>query len=84
MACNGLSRKAFVQGSAAASLALPAFIAHRGDAAQTLRIGEVWELTGVFADVAQNGVRGAAIAVDWWNQRGGVLGRRVEALVEDN
>ncbi|TAM75676.1 ABC transporter substrate-binding protein [bacterium] len=84
MACNDLSRKAFVQGAAAASLAVPAFIAHRGDAAQTLRIGEVWELTGVFADVAQNGVRGAAIAVDWWNQRGGVLGRRVEALVEDN
>ncbi|MDE2571068.1 MAG: ABC transporter substrate-binding protein [bacterium] len=80
-----LSRKIFVQGAAAAStLGFPAFIRARGEAAETLTIGQIWDLTGIFGDVAENGRRGATIALDWWNQRGGPMGRRVVTVVEDD
>ncbi|TAM56384.1 ABC transporter substrate-binding protein [bacterium] len=83
-----ISRRAVVRGlgGAAAVLAggFPAFIPRRGEAADSIRIGEIEELTGPFSALAQNHVRGSALAVELWNRRGGVMGRKVEVVVEDN
>jgi len=85
---SSISRKSFVKGAglgaAALSAGFPAFIPKLGEAADVLKIGEIEELTGVYAAVAQNQKRGVALAVDWWNKKGGVLGRKVEVIVEDN
>lgn len=81
-----LSRRQFskVVAGAAAGMAIPAFIPRLGEAADTLKIGQIEELTGTYAAVAQSEVRGAAIAVDWWNAKGGAMGRKIEVIVEDN
>lgn len=65
------------------SLAFPAFIPQRSEAADVLKIGQLEDLTGTFSAVSRNEVRGAGIAIDRWNARGGVLGRKVEGIVED-
>ena len=54
-----------------------------GEAADTLKIGLVEELTGVYAGPASNEVQGFNVAADAWNKRGGVMGRKVELVVED-
>src|SRR6185312_4776312 len=41
-------------------------------------------LTGVYAAPASNEVMGAKVAVAQLNQKGGILGRQVELLVEDS
>ncbi|MDE3078147.1 MAG: ABC transporter substrate-binding protein, partial [Chloroflexota bacterium] len=88
MPADGISRKSFVKGlglgAAALSASFPAFIPKLGEAAEVIKIGQVEELTGVYAAVARNEVRGAALAADWWNRKGGVLGRKVQVVVEDN
>ncbi|HVA36310.1 MAG TPA: ABC transporter substrate-binding protein [Candidatus Dormibacteraeota bacterium] len=88
MASHSISRKSFVKGvglgAAALSGGFPAFIPKMGEAAEALKIGQIEELTGVYSAVAQDEVRGAAFAVEWWNQKGGVMGRKVEVAVEDN
>ncbi|TAM59153.1 ABC transporter substrate-binding protein [bacterium] len=88
MPSHPISRASFVKGAglgaAAITAGFPAFIPKIGEAADVLKIGQIEELTGVYAAVAQNEKRGAAMAVEWWNQKGGVLGRKVEVVLEDN
>jgi len=85
---NSISRRSFVKGAglgaAALSAGFPAFIPKLGEAADVLKIGEIEELTGVYAAVSQNQKRGSALAADWWNKKGGVMGRKVQVIVEDN
>ncbi|HTW83246.1 MAG TPA: ABC transporter substrate-binding protein [Candidatus Sulfotelmatobacter sp.] len=83
---SSISRRQFsaIAAGAAAGMAIPAFIPRLGEAADVLKIGQIEELTGTYAAEAQSEVRGAAIAVDWWNAKGGVMGRKVEVTVEDN
>ncbi|TAM73709.1 ABC transporter substrate-binding protein [bacterium] len=82
-----ISRDTFVKGAAAGAAALsagfPAFIPQRGDAADELRVGVLEEYTGTYATEGRNETRGAQIAVDAWNKRGGVLGRQVSLVKED-
>jgi branched-chain amino acid transport system substrate-binding protein len=81
------SRRDFVKTTAVAGglvLGAPAFIRSRGEAAETLNIGVNEELTGVYAYPAKNEVRGMQMAVDDRNKKGGVLGRQVKLIVEDN
>lgn len=55
-----------------------------GAQAPPVRLGVIQPLSGPVA-ASGNYVRmGAEIARDWINQRGGVLGRRVELVIEDN
>ncbi|MDE2571848.1 MAG: ABC transporter substrate-binding protein [bacterium] len=88
MPSDSISRRDFVKGAglgaAALSAGFPAFIPSIGEAADSLKIGQIEELTGVYAAVAQNEKRGAALAAEWWNKKGGVMGRKVEVIVEDN
>jgi len=81
-----LSRGSILKGAAAAAAVggFPAFIRERGEAAETLKLGMVAELTGVYAGLASHQLQGAQMAVEAWNARGGVLGKRIELVVEDD
>lgn len=81
---RGTFTKNVAAGAAAVAFGAPVFIPRRGEAADLLKIGQIEELTGVYASPAQSEVNGAAIAADWWNAKGGVMGRKVQVLVEDN
>src|SRR5579863_1272380 len=63
-------------------LASPFIIKARGDA--PVKIGMVNPLTGILSALAQSEVNGANYAVAEVNQKGGILGRQVELLVEDS
>src|SRR5258705_2371669 len=52
--------------------------------AQTIKIGVNEPLTGAFAASGTYVVNGARIAADEVNAAGGVLGRRIELIIEDN
>ncbi|TAM61521.1 ABC transporter substrate-binding protein [bacterium] len=88
MTDRALSRESFLKraGAGAAVLAagFPAIVPRRGEAAEALKIGLVEEITGTYAAFARSEIRGATMAVDAWNKRGGVMGRPVQLLIEDN
>ena len=66
---------------AAVQFSSPFIIRVRGET--PVRVGMVDPLTGVYAAIAQNEVVGAKFAVEEINQKGGILGRPIELLVED-
>jgi branched-chain amino acid transport system substrate-binding protein len=53
-------------------------------AAEPIKIGVVAPLTGPLADAGRYGVQGAKLAVEEVNKAGGVLGRQLELVVEDD
>lgn len=65
---------------AAAVLGAPATV----QAQQPIRIGVSVSQTGAYADLGQTVHRGQALCVKDANQRGGVLGRRLELIAEDD
>jgi branched-chain amino acid transport system substrate-binding protein len=68
----------------AATAALLAFGLSNGAAAQsTIKIGLVQPLTGAFAAAGTDVVDGAKIAADEINASGGVLGMKIELVIED-
>ncbi|TAM74590.1 ABC transporter substrate-binding protein [bacterium] len=81
---RGVLVKRLGTGVAALAVGLPAFIPRRGSAADTVKIGQIEELTGTLAAQAQSEVQGAQLAMESWNARGGVMSRRIEVVVEDN
>lgn len=70
----------------AAALGLALLIANptAGQAADTIKIGMVVPLTGSIADAGHYGVQGAKLAVEEVNKAGGVLGRQIELVIEDD
>src|ERR1700722_19298653 len=78
-------RRTVLKGVAAAGalqVSSPFIIAARGET--PIRIGMVDPLTGVYAAVAESEVAGAKVAIADLNQKGGILGRPAELLVEDS
>src|SRR3981081_4615398 len=67
---------------AASQVAAPFVITARGE--NPVRMGMVDPLTGGYAAPAGHEVRGAKLAVEQLNAKGGILGRQVELLVEDS
>ena len=67
---------------AAVQVTSPFIIRARGET--PVRIGLVDPITGVYAAIAQGEVEGAGLATDQLNNKGGILGRPVELLVEDS
>src|SRR5713226_4656075 len=59
-------------------------LATTGDAQSPLRIGASLSQTGSFAALGQSQLRGYQLCVKHANEKGGVLGRRIELLVEDD
>lgn len=53
-------------------------------AAQTIKIGVIQPLTGAFAAAGTDVTNGAKIAVDEINSKGGVLGKKLELIIEDS
>ncbi len=53
-------------------------------AADTIKIGLVSEITGPNAEAGSYTVNGAKLALDEINKAGGVLGKQIELVIEDN
>ena len=56
----------------------------RALADETVKIGLDNPLTGVYAALGKNELIGCQLALDQINAKGGILGRKVELLVEDS
>ena len=68
----------------AASLAAPAFSRVARAADDTIKVGMVLPVTGPAADSGKYALTGAKIALDRVNKSGGVLGKQVELVTEDD
>ncbi|MBV9439071.1 MAG: ABC transporter substrate-binding protein [Candidatus Eremiobacteraeota bacterium] len=81
------SRRDFVRlagaGSAAAAFGIPAYVPRIGEAAEAIKIGLLEPYTGVYAAPAENETNGLMMALDAWNKRGGVMGRKIQIVRED-
>lgn len=88
MSDSKLDRKSFITTAAITSAGLvtgfPGILKSRADAADMLNIGMDEEFTGTYATFALSEARGAMMAVDHWNKRGGAMGRKVNFIQEDN
>ena len=51
---------------------------------ETLRVGHLTPRTGFLGQLRDDGFKAAAIAIEETNSGGGVLGRRIELIAEDN
>ncbi len=67
----------------AASLALVAFPAAAAQDAKPVKLGFAYIMSGPFAIYGQFARQGVEMAVDEVNARGGILGRKVQAVFED-
>lgn len=70
-------------GATALAASFPAFIPRLGEAADTIKIGVIDSETGTYAAPGVNEIKGYRMAADAWNARGGIMGRKIEVLVED-
>src|SRR5271154_274046 len=68
----------------AASLATPAFTRAARAEGETIKIGMVLPVTGPAADSGKYALTGARIALDRVNKSGGVLGKPIELVTEDD
>ena len=55
-----------------------------GAAQETIKVGVIQPLTGAFAASGHYVANGARIAADEINAKGGVLGKKIELVIEDN
>lgn len=78
-----LTRRDFSAG-VAATLAAPAFIKQAGAQGATIKIGMCAPVTGPAAESGKYAVGGAKLAVEQVNKAGGVLGKPIELIVEDD
>jgi len=79
-----LSRRAALKGlgAGASLLAMPWIV--RAQTSDVIKIGFPMPLTGPFAAEAKDQVKSAQLAVQQINDKGGVVGRKVELLVRDD
>ncbi|MBV9862024.1 MAG: ABC transporter substrate-binding protein [Alphaproteobacteria bacterium] len=83
-----IARRALLRAGAAGAaigalpLTSPFIIEARGET--PIKIGLIDPITGVYSAPAASEVEGAKFAVDEINQKGGILGRQVQLLVEDS
>ena len=70
--------------SAALLAALASVVARVAEAQPPIRIGATLSQTGVYATSGQNQLRGYQLCVKHVNDKGGVLGRKLELLVYDD
>src|ERR1700729_2977656 len=74
----------FINVGLAASLVAPAFSRIARAGGDTVKIGMVLSVTGSGADGGKYALAGAKIALDRVNKAGGVLGKQVELITEDD
>ena len=82
-----LSRRGFLKGTAAAAVATAStgpFIWPRGGWAQgTVKVGILHSLTGTIAIAEASVVDAEKLAIEEINASGGVMGKKIETIVED-
>src|SRR5450631_4057287 len=78
-----ISRRRFTT-ALGASLTLPALIGRASAQGATIKIGMCAPVTGPAAESGRYAQIGAKLAVDAVNKAGGVLGKQVELIVEDD
>ncbi len=78
-----ISRRRF-NAALSASLALPTLIGRASAQGATMKIGMCAPVTGPAAESGRYAQIGAKLAVDAVNKAGGVLGKQVELIVEDD
>jgi branched-chain amino acid transport system substrate-binding protein len=82
---SNLSRRTLLTGAAGsvlvAGVAMPAVIRAQADA---IRIGHLTPLTGFLGPLGEYAVMGVRLAAEEINAGGGVLGRRIELVMEDS
>ena len=78
-----MNRRTFLAtgAAAAATLGFPAIIKAQPS---TIRIGFPGPVTGPFGALAADQQRGAMLAIDVLNAKGGILGKKVEVLFRDD
>ncbi len=84
---NGLTRREFVKATAAgaAGLAVSTLIPTSSALAQPpIKIGFVSIFSGRVAMLGETGLKGAQLAADEYNAKGGVLGRKIEIIHRDS
>ncbi|MGE0748091.1 MAG: ABC transporter substrate-binding protein [Rhodospirillales bacterium] len=67
----------------AAALAAGVALSGSALAQETIKIGIIQPLTGALAFDGNNGIKGAKLAAEEINAKGGVLGKKLELVVED-
>jgi branched-chain amino acid transport system substrate-binding protein len=70
--------------TALAAIVLAAGLATGAAAQETIKVGVIQPLTGAFAASGNYVANGAKIAADEINAKGGVLGKKLELVIEDN
>jgi branched-chain amino acid transport system substrate-binding protein len=78
-----ISRRQF-SGAVSATLALPAFMGRANAQGVTLKIGMCAPITGPAAEQGRYAQTGAKLALEAVNKAGGVLGKKVELIIEDD
>ena len=78
-----ISRRRF-SAAVSASVALPAFVGRASAQGATIKIGMCAPVTGPAAEQGRYAQSGARLALDAVNKAGGVLGKQVELIVEDD
>ncbi|MDM0112781.1 ABC transporter substrate-binding protein [Variovorax sp. J22R133] len=78
-----ISRRRF-SGAISAAVALPAFVGRASAQGATIKVGMCAPVTGPAAESGRYAQIGAKLAVDAVNKAGGVLGKQVELIVEDD
>ena len=68
----------------AAGVAMPAVLRRRVAQGATMKIGMVLPVTGPAADSGRYALTGAKIALEQVNKAGGVLGKQIELVTEDD
>ena len=79
-----MDRRSFLAATAAGAAALGVPTVLRAQNREPIRVGFPLPLTGPFSALANDLQRGATLAVEEVNARGGVLGRRMEVLFRDD
>ncbi len=87
MCSDGVDRRAFVKASAALSLAALVSgspVLTFGQDKPPIKIGASLSLTGTYAALGQNQQRGYQLCAKHVNEKGGVLGRKIEFVLYDD
>jgi branched-chain amino acid transport system substrate-binding protein len=78
-----LTRRGF-SSALTATLAAPALIGRAGAQGTTMKLGMVLPVTGPAAEQGRYALTGAKLALDAVNKAGGVLGKQIELITEDD
>ena len=82
---SSLSRRTLIKGAAGSALlagvGMPAIVKAQADA---IRIGHLTPLTGFLGPLGEYAVMGVKLAAEEINNAGGVMGRKIELVMEDS